>query len=577
MADGLAVVAVDLGVLGQLPPFLVFFVAAATVLLVPRRVGAAVTLAAPLVALAQILSYEAGQSGAVPFYGLELEWLRVDRLSLAFGYIFAGAAFLSGLYGLKTMDARERAAALTYAGSAAGAIFAGDLLAFFILWEVKAVASALLIARGIRPGATAAARRYLYVQLTGGTILLGGILLHWGGTGSLAFTAFEPTLATAAMLVGFLLTAAVPPLGPWLPDAYPEASVPGTVWLSAFTTKASVYALARGFPGWEVLIWLGVIMALWGVVYAVLENDIRRLLAYHIISQVGYMVAAVGIGTEAAINGATAHAFAHILYKGLLLMGAGAVLHATGKVLLTELGGLARKMRWVFVLYMIGAVSISSVPLFSGYVSKELVVDAAGAEGLTLAYTLLKIASVGTFLHTGLKLPWFTFFGPNRGPQPGPVPASMYAAMGIAAVVNFAIGVLPGAFYEIMPYAVDYEPYVLGKVVEKSALLVFTALGFWILIDKLGGESTVSVDTDWFYRVAPRRVAAAVGGAVSAPAVRPWRERLASVDVRASARRLPLARELPSGESPVFPTWMLGATMLGAAALVLLLALVTML
>jgi multicomponent Na+:H+ antiporter subunit D len=241
-------------------------------------------------------------------------------------------------------------------------------------------------------------------------------------------------LSAWLILAGMVTNAAVPPLHAWLSDAYPRASVFGTVFLAAFTTKAAVYALARAFPGVELLVWAGTIMALFGVVYAVLENDIRRLLAYHIISQVGYMVAGVGLGTALALNGTAAHAFSHIFYKGLLMMSAGAVIYATGRGKLTELGQLAGPLRWTLILMMIGAFSISGVPFFNGFVSKSMVVSAAAYADRAPIELLLLVASMGTFLHTGLKLPWFTFFGKDQGARVlRPVPVSMYVAMGLAA------------------------------------------------------------------------------------------------------------------------------------------------
>jgi multicomponent Na+:H+ antiporter subunit D len=551
----------------NVPPGLVFVVGALALAAAPRRLRTALVLATPLAAGAVLLVLEHGPGPQFELYGYALQPVRVDRLSLAFGYVFVIAAFLSGVYGLRTMRAGEQAIAYAYAGSALGAVFAGDLVTFFVFWEVKAVASALLVMAPRTRAAGAAGMRYLYVHLTGGTLLLAGILLHLATTGSVAFTGFEPSLAAYLMLAGVAVSAAIPPLHAWLPDAYPEASVAGTVFLSAFTTKAAVYALARGFAGYEILVVLGVAMALYGVVYAVLENDIRRLLGYHIVSQVGYMVAAVGIGTDAAINGATAHAFAHILYKGLLLMGAGAVLAATGRRKLTELGGFAHRMPWIVVLYMIGAFSISSVPLFSGFVSKELVIIAASDDGRYLVVQLLKLASVGTFLHTGLKLPYFAWFGPRKDIDVAPAPRSMYAGMVGLAALNIAIGLYPALLYDLLPAPVVYEPYTAAKVVETVQLLTFTALGFWLLLAKLGGEPTVTLDTDWLYR----RFLPAAGS------------RLAPAGARlASARRVVgrdgargglgvLRRVAPIADTGarLLPMWMLGAVVLGTFVLVL--------
>jgi multicomponent Na+:H+ antiporter subunit D len=272
------------------------------------------------------------------------------------------------------------------------------------------------------------------------------------------------------------------------------------VFLSAFTTKTAVYVLARGFAGWEILTVAGTVMALYGVVFAFLENDIRRVLAYHIVSQVGYMVAGIGIGTEVAINGSTAHAFAHILYKGLLFMGAGAVLYSTGKSKMSELGGLARPLPWVLLLYMVGALSISAFPLFSGFVSKSLVVHAAELNHETIVVLLLNLASIGTFLSIGLKVPYFTWFGPERSVKTQPVPWNMYAGMILAGGVNLAIGVYPELLYRVMPFPVIYRPYTAAHLLETLQLLTFTGVAFWIVIDKIRAEPKITLDFDWFYR-----------------------------------------------------------------------------
>jgi multicomponent Na+:H+ antiporter subunit D len=276
--------------------------------------------------------------------------------------------------------------------------------------------------------------------------------------------------------------------------------VTGAVFLSALTTKTAVYALARGFPGVELLVWAGVAMALYGVVFAVLENDIRRLLAYHIVSQVGYMVCGIGLGTPLALAGAAAHAFCHILYKGLLFMGTGSVLHVTGRSRLTALGGIGRLMPWTLACYAVGAFSISGVPLFNGFVSKSLVVAAAEHEHRVAVEWLLMLASIGTFLHTGLKLPWFTFFAEPRELRAADPPMNMRLAMAAAAALCILIGVMPALLYRWLPFPVDYAPYTADHVLESLQLLAGTAIGFVWLLSKLGGEPTATLDTDWFYR-----------------------------------------------------------------------------
>jgi multicomponent Na+:H+ antiporter subunit D len=396
-------------------------------------------------------------------------------------------------------------------------VLAGDLITLYVFWELMMLASVWLIWRRATARAYAAGYRYLLVHAVSGVVLLGGIVLHYSQTGSLSFEAMQVgSAASWLILIGFLVNAAVPPLHAWLTDAYPEATITGAIFLSALTTKTAVYTLIRGYPGTEFLVWLGTVMALWGVVYAVLANDIRRLLAYHIISQVGYMVAGVGMGTAIALNGATAHAFTHILYKSVLFMGAGAVIAMTGKSKLTELGGIYKYMPITFVLYMVGAFSISAFPLFSGFVSKTMVVEAAAVDHRAWIWLLLSMASAGTFLHTGLKLPYFTFLGQDAGLRPREAPWNMLLAMGIAAFFCVFIGVNPGWLYQFMPSPVDYNAYSAGHLFWELQLLLFTGLGFFLMLKHLGGEARLSVDTDWLYRKAGPALVRVVATAVRA-------------------------------------------------------------
>ena len=462
-----------------------------------------VLVALPAAALLGTFLMKPGTYGVVRFLGQEVVFGRVDALSLVFCYVFALMALIGIVYALHVDDDAQHITALTYAGSALGATLAGDFLSLFLFSELMAISAALLVWLRRRPEAGAAGFRYLMVHVFGGLCLLGGIVLYWADTGSLVFSDLTPHAGSAAftlILIAFLINAAVPPLGAWLPDAYPEATVTGAVFLTAFTTKSAVYMLIRGFAGTEILIWWGAGMAVYGVVYAVLENDARRLLAYHIISQVGYMVCGVGIGTALALNGSSAHAFAHILYKAVLFMGAGAVLQMTGLRKLSDMGGLHKTMPWTFSLYMVGAFAISAVPLFSGFVSKSMVVSAAGEAHHAGVFLVLTLASAGTFLHTGLKLPWYMFFGEDRGLKAKEPPKNMLVAMGIAAAACVLIGVFPSLLYAHLPFPADYVPYTTRHVLSTLGLLAFTALGFFMLLKQLDPEPTISLDTDWFYR-----------------------------------------------------------------------------
>ncbi|MDD4700822.1 MAG: Na(+)/H(+) antiporter subunit D [Desulfovibrio sp.] len=468
----------------------------------------------PLLAFADVLSMQGhnGVFGVMSFMDTTMIFGRVDALSMVFAYIMSLMCIIGTVYGLHVENPVEQSAAWVYVAGSLGVIFCGDYLTLFLFWELMAFSSVFLVWFRGRKESLATGYRYLLVHTAGGLMLLAGIVLRFKATGGdLSFGPIgvdTPQLYTWLILAGFLLNAAVPPLHAWLPDAYAEATVAGAVFMCAFTTKTAVYALARSFAGMEILVPLGVIMALYGVVYAVLENDARRLLAYHIISQVGYMVAGVGIGTQLAINGACAHAFAHILYKGLLFMGCGAVLQMTGTSKFTELGGLYKKMPKTLLFTLIGGLSISAFPLFSGFVSKAMIVAAGYEVENYWAAFLLTLASAGTFLHTGLKVPYFIWFGKNRcskktWQRAQDPPKNMQWAMFIAAALCIFVGCYTPYLYDMLPYpqvAAGYHPYSAYHIAETLQILLFTALGFFILLKKLAPEPTISLDLDWFYR-----------------------------------------------------------------------------
>ncbi len=485
------------------PPAAIFIIGALFIPLFRGRMKQIYLLLIPVLGFLDVLYMQNGTYWIHHFMEYDLILGRVDFLSKCFGYVFTIAAFCMTLYALHVKESGQHTAAFIYVGSALGVVFAGDLFTLFVFWEFLAWSSVLLVWYRRTKASIDAGFRYLMVHVVGGVILLGGIILYMQGhDGSIAFDAFDyGSPGTILILIGFLINAAVPPLHAWLPDAYPEATITGAVFMTAFTTKTAVYVLARGFAGVELLMWLGAIMALYGVVYAVLENDIRRLLAYHIISQVGYMVCGIGLGTAMALNGTVAHAFSHILYKGLLFMGMGAVIYMTGKNKLTELGGLYKVMPLTMILYMIGAFSISGVPLFNGFISKSMIIHAAALDHNAIIFLMLECAAVGTFLHTGLKLPYFVFFGKDAGIKARDPPKNMLLGMGATAFACTLLGVYPQILYRILPFQpVLYHPYTPAHVVGTIQLLLFTYVAFLLLIKKLAGEPTISLDTDWFYR-----------------------------------------------------------------------------
>ncbi len=499
--------------INPMPPAFIFIVGAIFLpVLRERRLRQVFQLLIPAVAFIDLLYMAQGTYWGYHFLGYELIFGRVDKLSLCFGYVFVLIAFLGMTYALHIREVGQQVAAFLYIGSALGVTFAGDLFTLFGFWEIMAISSVFLIWHQRTIAALDAGFRYIMVHIFGGCALLAGIIIHVVNTGSIHFGLMEyGGLASQLILLGFIINAAVPPFHAWLSDAYPEATVTGAVFLSAFTTKSAVYVLARSFPGVELLMWLGAIMAVYGVVYAIMENDIRRLLSYHIISQVGYMVCGVGIGTEMGLNGSVAHAFCHILYKALLFMGTGAVIYVTGRRKVTELQGrnLYKMMPICLSLYLIAGFSISGVPLFNGFISKTMVVAAAGELHRPIIHLLLHLASIGTFFSTTLKLPYGTWFGKlpegekmkeTEEIEAKEPPLNMLTAMAMTAFLCIFIGCYPRVLYDILPHPVHYHPYAPYHVVATMQLLLFTAAAFWLFIDKLAGHATISLDTDWFYR-----------------------------------------------------------------------------
>ncbi|MBE0467525.1 MAG: Na(+)/H(+) antiporter subunit D, partial [Candidatus Desulforudis sp.] len=481
-------------------PSLLLIAGALLVLILPVRLRHVGLLAAPLALLA-VLSLDLGTTWTQPFLRYELVVLRVDELARVFATIFALIATLSVIFALHVKTRGEHIAALMYAAGSLGVVFAGDWLTLFFCWEVMAASSVFLIwYRGTRES-LAAGFRYILIHFLGGNILLGGVLLLMS-QGTIAVTSLTGTggLAYWLVLIGVGINSVIVPLHAWLTDAYPEGTVTGSVFLSALTTKVAVCVLLRVFPGTELLIWAGVIMTIYGVIFAILENDTRRLLAYHIVSQVGFMVAGVGIGTDLALNGSTAHAYSHILYKALLFMGAGAVIYATGRRKLSDLGGLYKTMPLTAVCFTIAAMSISGVPLFNGFISKSITIYAAEKDGLALAALGMHVASIGTFLSINLKMVYYMFFGKDAGLEPKKLPWNMSAAMALTAFLCFLYGVYPWLLYDMLPFAMQYVPFTANKVIGTVQLLLAASAAFWLVLPKLKLDRKISLDFDWFYR-----------------------------------------------------------------------------
>ena len=485
-------------------PGLILILGALPVPLLRGVVRTAYMLALPVLGLAWIVATDAGAYGQLAFLGHELTLVRVDRLANVFGTIFFLAVGLSVLYSIGVNDTMEQMAALIYSGAAIGAVYAGDLITLFVYWEITAIASVFLILARRTERAYRAGMRYLIIQVGSGVLLLAGALLHIADTGSAAFTYLGlGSLGKTLILLAFGIKCAFPLLHNWLQDAYPEATVSGTVWLSAFTTKLAVYSLARGYPGTEMLVYIGAAMTAFPIFYAVIENDLRRVLSYSLNNQLGFMVCGIGIGTELAVNGAAAHAFSHIIYKALLFMSTGAVLHRVGTINATELGGLYKRMPWTTGFCIVGACSISAFPLFSGFISKSMIIAAAAEEGYLFSWLILLFASAGVLHHSGIKVPFFAFFYHDAGHKVREAPWNMLAAMAIASFLCIGLGVYPDPLYAMLPYPVDFAPYTAGHVITQSQLLMFSIMAFiWLMRTGLYPPEmrSVNLDFDIVYR-----------------------------------------------------------------------------
>ena len=512
-----------------LSPSMWIIAAAFALLVLPRMGRNIVSLTIPLIALYTLWQLGEGDSCSIAMMGMRAELCHLHPFSRIFATVFCLVLWVGSLFALPRDDKTELAAAFLYAGSAIGVTTSGDLIGLFIYWELMAVGSTIVILRGNTQNTKAAALRYALMHGLGGVFLLAGITAYMTATGQTAFTPTtvewgdllqlfsSPTLVpldvigTILILLGVLVNAAAPPFSAWLADAYPESSPVGAVFLSAFTTKTAVFVLLTFFAGTKLLIGIGLFMVFYGIILAILENNIRRILAYSIVNQVGFMVVGVGIGTPLALAGVAAHAFCHIIYKALLLMSAGAVLHQTGKHKCTEVGGLYHSMKLTAFCGIVGALAISAFPITSGFVSKSMISSAAEYEHLAFVWYALVAASAGVFLHAGIKFPWFVFFQKDSGLRPKDPPWPMSLAMVLLVVLCIAPGIYPTPLYQLLPVVPDYQPNTATHIITQLQLLLFSGLAFFVMLPWLKRTLTISLDFDWFYRVLGNHIIRLIG------------------------------------------------------------------
>ncbi len=493
------------------PPGLLLLIGAALIPFVRGHGRTGVVLGAPALTLLAVCLVPDAGAPLVEYLGQPLDPIHASAAGRLFATVFALVALIGGLFALPVARDFELVAAFVYAGSAIGVTFAGDWLTLFVWWELMAVASMAVIWAGAAERAWRASLRYIYIHILGGVILMFGIVGWIAQTGSAAITPIEPaSLAAWCILAGVLINAAAPPLWPWVADAYPEASPSGTVFLSAFTTKTAVFVLLTAFPGVDVLVPLGLAMIAYGALYALLADDMRRLLAYSIVGQVGFMVVCVGVGTDLALDAAAAHAVAHILYKALLLMAAGSVIYVTGRRRMSELGGLGRTMRVTAICAFIGGLAIAAAPLSAAFASKSLITAALAKAHDAPAWFGVMAGSALALVYVGLRFPWFTFCDRDSGLRADDPPVAMRAAMVAFAALIIGLGLYPPALYGLLPHGSSYQPYTLAHVVGQLQLLAVSALAFFALRPWVRPRPGAMHDFDWLWRVPGRWLASAV-------------------------------------------------------------------
>lgn len=510
------------------PGFLLILAGLAVMVMPSRQIRHLLMMAAPLLGIA-LLAIAPHQTDLmnIPVFSYSVSVYRVDGLNFIFGLGFLIAALLVAIYSLHTDNARREGIVLAYAGAAVAGVLAGDLVALFLFWELAAFGSVLLIFQAGSRGAYYAGMRYLVIQLISMIILLYGMSYVGRYTGDLSLKAFTSFSDPGALyvFVAFAIKAAFPFFHNWLQDALPKASVVGTVLMAAFTTKIAVYAFARLYPGFDILIWIGAAMAVFPVFFALIENDLRRVLAYSLNNQVGFMICAIGLGVAGtgnamALNGVAAHAFVHIIYMLLLFMSIGAVLYRTGTARVTELGGLYRSMPWTALFCVIGAASVAALPLFSGFIAHSMILGAVVSEaatrpGLIAVWLMLLFAMAGVAAHAGVKVPYAAFFGKDRGLRVKEAPFNMLLAMGMAALLSITIGLpalVPGFghswLYGLLPNTLEaatFRPFTAGHVLPHMQIIVLALFAF-ILMRRTGlyphEKPGLILDTDWLYRKA---------------------------------------------------------------------------
>ncbi len=494
----------------------------------------------PLFALAGLIAAAAGlmalrgtgaDTAVLPLGLPWLPWqLRLDALAGFFLVVIGVVSVAVGLYGRAYVRSLEHGRdSLTALGGFTGLFLAGMLLVvladdaflFMVAWEVMSLASYFLVAFHHEQAANRRAA-FLYLvmaQLSGLTILLGfGVLASFGGGFDFdAMRAAEPSPAWASMafglaLIGFGMKAGLVPLHAWLPEAHPVAPSHVSALMSGVMLKVAVYGFMRfafdlvGELHWQwgvAVLAVGSVSALLGVLYALMQHDLKRLLAYHSVENIGIIFIGLGLSLlylasdhttlgVLALIAALYHTINHALFKGLLFLGAGAILHSTHERDLEQMGGLLRRMPWTGLFFLVGCVSISALPPFNGFVSEWLTFQSAlqawqldsGVLRSVVPIAAAMLALTGALAAACfVKVYGVAFLGRARGRhvrRARPVPRGMRTGQGLLAVLCFVLGVAPTMFIGLLQ-AVPQQ--ILGATLPQATA------GGWLWLTPIAAET----------------------------------------------------------------------------------------
>ena len=464
----------------------------------------------PLFAIVLAFRMKLGSYWALSYVGQDLVLGWVDHLSIFFVVLFSLMTFICTLFAFHVQEKAHHAASLFYMGASFGCILAGDYWTLYIFWQFMTVSSAFLIWFSDRPESAKAGFRYMILLLLSSVLLLAGILLRQRVLGTFVFGPADTNMMWHfdwLILSAFCINGAVVPLHAWLTDAYPEATVPGAVFLSVFTTNTAVYVLTRCFVGLDVLVSLGVIMAVYGAFYAITVNNIRRILAYLMVSQGGFMLAGIGMDSKMGLDGAMVLVYTHTFSNALLFMAAGCLILMVKEEHLSRLGGPASKFPFILTCTMVGALSMSAMPLLNGFVAISMILEAAWQKSPVIAITLA-LAMSGTFMAVGLRLPYFAFWSkqPSKGKKQDALPLNMTVAMALAALFCFIQGIFPQFLYRRLPAPVVENPFTFWKILGAFLFLGLISMVFIFVRRGLTPGTRRLPDFDLLYRFVGRAV-----------------------------------------------------------------------